>query len=304
MYDSRIGRRWERDPVVKEWESPYAAFKNNPIQFADPLGLDGDPILSSSGKYQANTDSRFSRGDGGGLGGEKSWQGWSASLGAGGSEVNKNSWLNSFMAQANAGLIGAMNAFSSNFLLGQGRGNPSSLPSYVQTSARAGQFVGDVASVIYGATEIVGGVGGEIAGCMMDVTGVLTLPGVAVNALSAAIATHGLTVMGVATHNMIEDINDSNTANYHDGNSRNESALDGRGESINLESESIKPPDGFKETKEFGRMHGQKVYKKGNKYISRDVDSHNGGVWKVFEKQGNKLKRAGTADKDLKIFKQ
>ncbi len=39
MYDSRIGRRWERDPLVKEWESPYAAFANNPILFADPLGL-------------------------------------------------------------------------------------------------------------------------------------------------------------------------------------------------------------------------------------------------------------------------
>lgn len=27
-------------------------------------------------------------------------------------------------------------------------------------------------------------------------------------------------------------------------------------------------PEGFKETKEFGRQHGQKVYKKGNKYYS------------------------------------
>jgi len=40
MYDSRIGRRWEKDPVIKPWESPYAAFSNNPIYFADPLGLD------------------------------------------------------------------------------------------------------------------------------------------------------------------------------------------------------------------------------------------------------------------------
>jgi hypothetical protein len=42
MYDSRIGRRWERDPVVKPWESPYAAFSNNPIVFADPKGLDAE----------------------------------------------------------------------------------------------------------------------------------------------------------------------------------------------------------------------------------------------------------------------
>lgn len=39
MYDSRIGRRWERDPIIKPWESPYATFANNPIFFADPDGL-------------------------------------------------------------------------------------------------------------------------------------------------------------------------------------------------------------------------------------------------------------------------
>lgn len=42
MYDSRLGRRWERDPVIKPWESPYATFGNNPIYYSDPLGLDKD----------------------------------------------------------------------------------------------------------------------------------------------------------------------------------------------------------------------------------------------------------------------
>lgn len=46
--------------------------------------------------------------------------------------------------------------------------------------------------------------------------------------------------------------------------------------------------------------HGQLVYKKGNRYISPDVDSHNGGVWKIFDRKGRRL---GTADKDLVIFK-
>jgi RHS repeat-associated protein len=41
-YDSRLGRRWEQDPVVKHWESPYSCFNNNPIYFADPSGLDGE----------------------------------------------------------------------------------------------------------------------------------------------------------------------------------------------------------------------------------------------------------------------
>ncbi|MDO8999653.1 MAG: hypothetical protein Q7W45_07810, partial [Bacteroidota bacterium] len=41
MYDSRTGRRFENDPLVYEWQSPYACFNNNPIYYADPLGLEG-----------------------------------------------------------------------------------------------------------------------------------------------------------------------------------------------------------------------------------------------------------------------
>lgn len=52
------------------------------------------------------------------------------------------------------------------------------------------------------------------------------------------------------------------------------------------------------------KPHGQKVYKKGNKYYSKDADGHSGGKWKVFEKSGGKLKRVGTADKNLNIFKK
>lgn len=40
QYDSRLGRRWNLDPVIKEHESPYAAFANNPISFIDPNGDD------------------------------------------------------------------------------------------------------------------------------------------------------------------------------------------------------------------------------------------------------------------------
>jgi RHS repeat-associated protein len=39
-YDSRIGRRWNNDPIVKENESPYATFSNNPIWFKDTHGAD------------------------------------------------------------------------------------------------------------------------------------------------------------------------------------------------------------------------------------------------------------------------
>ena len=40
QYDSRLGRRWNLDPVVKPYESSYATFINNPIWFSDILGND------------------------------------------------------------------------------------------------------------------------------------------------------------------------------------------------------------------------------------------------------------------------
>ena len=44
QFDARIARRWNIDPVFKEYESPYAVFSNSPIRFIDPDGLDsGDP---------------------------------------------------------------------------------------------------------------------------------------------------------------------------------------------------------------------------------------------------------------------
>ena len=43
-FDSRTGRRWNIDPIMKSWESPYATFSNNPIVNNDPNGdTDGNP---------------------------------------------------------------------------------------------------------------------------------------------------------------------------------------------------------------------------------------------------------------------
>jgi YD repeat-containing protein len=58
-YDSRIGRRWNVDPVYKH--SPYSCFADNPNWFSDPNGLDtvpnrknaneGDVFKHKSGEY-------------------------------------------------------------------------------------------------------------------------------------------------------------------------------------------------------------------------------------------------------------
>jgi hypothetical protein len=50
-YDSRIGRRWNVDPVLKIWESPYSCFSNNPILRVDP---NGDTDSTKTGATQTS----------------------------------------------------------------------------------------------------------------------------------------------------------------------------------------------------------------------------------------------------------
>ncbi len=61
-YDTRLGRRWNTDHVVKEWESPYSCFRNNPIYFIDHNGSDGivtvklaEPLTKGKKIYQGGT---------------------------------------------------------------------------------------------------------------------------------------------------------------------------------------------------------------------------------------------------------
>jgi hypothetical protein len=62
QYDARLGRRWNVDPIVYSWQSPYATFNNDPIYFSDPAGLEGgdkkgDSFKGSDGKtYYTSAD--------------------------------------------------------------------------------------------------------------------------------------------------------------------------------------------------------------------------------------------------------
>lgn len=47
-YDSRIWRRWNRDPQSVHWESPYAAFRNNPNVVVDKKGDIPLPIITGA----------------------------------------------------------------------------------------------------------------------------------------------------------------------------------------------------------------------------------------------------------------
>lgn len=58
-YDSRLGRRWNKDPIVKPWESPYACFAGDPILYADPSGLtakegEGDGSKGKDAAFPSN----------------------------------------------------------------------------------------------------------------------------------------------------------------------------------------------------------------------------------------------------------
>jgi LysM repeat protein len=66
-YDTRLGRRWNVDPVTKPWESLYACLSDNPISLVDPEGNDprnpkryivvgGDDLTKIGNKYGVSVD--------------------------------------------------------------------------------------------------------------------------------------------------------------------------------------------------------------------------------------------------------
>jgi hypothetical protein len=56
-YDTRLGKRWNTDPIVKPWESHYATFGNNPIYYSDPYGLDKGTATKAE-KANGGSDSK------------------------------------------------------------------------------------------------------------------------------------------------------------------------------------------------------------------------------------------------------
>ncbi|MGC4070550.1 MAG: toxin C-terminal domain-containing protein [Polyangiaceae bacterium] len=66
------------------------------------------------------------------------------------------------------------------------------------------------------------------------------------------------------------------------------------------EAEAAASKLGFKKIKE--KSHGQAVFSDGKRFISRDVDGHNGGAWKMAKSAralGSKSTRSGTYDANL-----
>jgi hypothetical protein len=61
-YYSRLGRRWNLDPITKPWESRYATFGDNPIYYTDPNGLDKGTATKKEAENGAaqNKDATYS----------------------------------------------------------------------------------------------------------------------------------------------------------------------------------------------------------------------------------------------------
>jgi hypothetical protein len=59
QYDSRLGRRWNVDPVIKNWQSNYTVLSCSPIWRIDPLGA--DDYFNGQGQLikQTSTGSRI-----------------------------------------------------------------------------------------------------------------------------------------------------------------------------------------------------------------------------------------------------
>jgi len=60
QYDARLVRRWNVDPVIKHYESSYAALGNNPINLIDPNGTDTLRVLG--GKNNSQIDIIYGKG--------------------------------------------------------------------------------------------------------------------------------------------------------------------------------------------------------------------------------------------------
>lgn len=54
MYDSRLMRRWNLDPIYTAHESRYACFFNNPVRYDDPQGLRGGDGIRKLGTFIGN----------------------------------------------------------------------------------------------------------------------------------------------------------------------------------------------------------------------------------------------------------
>jgi RHS repeat-associated protein len=212
--DPQIGRWWEIDPKTENQEStsPYASMSDNPISQSDPLGDEDGECCKEVWNNIVNT-------------------------------VEKTA------ADVGQGLLGAVNAFTSDNVGGVGRVDGSNL----STAFQIGQKVGDGVAVVSGAIEDVVAGGGEI----------LTVGGS--TAVSVPLAIHGTATAAVAIKNLATQKMVSNGNSSSNDKQRNKPQQNGTPNSSKIESKDAN-----------GKTTKYSTYGKDGQ-IKKQVQAGNGG---------------------------
>lgn len=97
---------------------------------------------------------------------------------------------------------------------------------------------------------------------------------------------------------MVQPLNYGGGMSPEDPNGKDKRNTDEFRALTNKEARDFAKEMGYKETKAPFDTHGELTFKKGNIYISPDNTGHNGGVWKMFKRNGLRI---GTWNKNLTI---
>ena len=241
LWEARLGRWLTVDPK-HEFQSPYIGMGNNPISLTDPDG--GSTEIEPTRKaiagefYYDASDNTAYMGN------------------ADGSWTQATELDTVLVEKVAVTFAGALNAWSSNNLMGAGRADPATVGQY-ELNYRYGQLAGDMASTVTGACEMLAGGLGMLGGSALAIPsgGTSTVLIVA----SATLAGHGTAVVfnGVVnTHRSIEGINEYNAKDNHSSSSSSNS---GGGNykkvSSNKDADSYAASKGYRDAHDLKRAH-------------------------------------------------
>ena len=232
-YDARLGRRWNRDPIVLAWQSPYATLDNNPIALSDPSGASteqGDPVKETEPTYDPAKDVTTKVLSEVTVTAKRMplMERVKASIDRMKEKVQEGyEKLNKTIAPQAIAVISALDAFTSDMLM---KPEPFYKPGDwgygdYKRIARDGQIFGHGMAVIVGLSEVPTGAGMTGTGGVLTVSVIGAEVGIPLAGAGMAISTHGTAVFAMATSNLIKmqmEETDNQAHDNHETNGSNE----------------------------------------------------------------------------------
>jgi RHS repeat-associated protein len=175
-YDQQVGRFWEIDPLLEDNQesfTPYHFGYNNPIRYNDPDGRTPGGCCDLGGLWEETK------------------------------EVVRGGLL---------AVGGAINAYTSNNLLGAGRVDPDKMSGLTPSDRKAvaqGQMVGDAISVVSGVIETGIAIGGEV----------FTIGGA--TPVAVPLAAHGVSTTALGAKNLADGMRKANMQGSGEGRGSN-----------------------------------------------------------------------------------